>query len=246
MELIWKRGQPCQMVTNQLKELREKAGLTLEELSEESGYSVSFLSRLQSGDRTLSMKHVAVLSKVLGVDPVQLIAPSSNAGELADRVFIETRQPGLAESPTEFVQAPTRLSVKGEVRAGAWLEVDEQWSHDETTIPVGPDPRYQVQQYALKVVGDSMNKVFPEGQFVVCASLIEMGREPAQGDLVIVERHRGGLIEVTVKRFDASNGEAVLRPESTNDSYKPIKMSDQTQDTEIYITALVVGRYEPF
>lgn len=59
--------------SNRLKETRLAKKVTLEKLSEEVGYSVGFLSRLENGDRRLSVDHIRKIGNALGVPPESLL-----------------------------------------------------------------------------------------------------------------------------------------------------------------------------
>ncbi|MDR0661777.1 MAG: helix-turn-helix domain-containing protein [Holosporales bacterium] len=56
-----------------LKYLRKRVGLTLEILSELTGISVSYLSRLESGSRRLNTDLIRRLSGAFGCDPAELL-----------------------------------------------------------------------------------------------------------------------------------------------------------------------------
>lgn len=58
-----------------IRELRGEQGLTLEALAERTGIGVSTLSRLESGERRLSVDHLAVIAGALGVGASDLLAP---------------------------------------------------------------------------------------------------------------------------------------------------------------------------
>lgn len=125
--------------SNGLRLARKRADLTLEELAERTGLSPGYLSRMESANRNISTKNLRKIAAALGTT--------------ADRLLSATAAPDQ-----------TLMPVKGEVRAGAWLEIDGENDRFET-IPALPDPRYaRVPQYALKVVGTSMNKIAPPGQ----------------------------------------------------------------------------------
>lgn len=64
-----KRGS----VITHLKYLRKRTGLTLENLSQVAGISVSYLSRLESGARRLNTDLIKRLSKAFGCDPAELL-----------------------------------------------------------------------------------------------------------------------------------------------------------------------------
>lgn len=140
------------------------------------------------------------------------------------------------------------MPVRGEVRAGAWLEIDGSADEKLETIPALPDPRYtRAPQFALRVVGTSMNKVALPGQYVTVASWPELGLELQDGDLVVVKRSRAMTYEVTLKRArKGNNGEWQLWPESTDVRYQePVTMGDGDRDVEITVVGKVAGVYKP-
>lgn len=144
------------------------------------------------------------------------------------------------------IKNETEMPVRGEVRAGAWLEIDEN-PPDMGTIPAMHDPRFtRATQFALLVVGTSMNKVVPPGQYVIVASWPELGQELRDGDLVVVRRERAMTYEVTLKRARVgTNGKWQLWPESTDPRYQePVTMGDGDRDVEVTVIGKVVGRYE--
>ena len=53
---------------NRLKELREKAGLSYEELAVKLGVSVRYIRFIETGDRTPSLRIALKISKLLNKD----------------------------------------------------------------------------------------------------------------------------------------------------------------------------------
>ena len=144
--------------------------------------------------------------------------------------------------------AKNGIPVLGDVQAGVWREIDTVDEEKYPPLPLSPDPRYHERaQFALMVRGESMNKVFPPGQFIVCVRWSEINRGPRDGDLVVVERRRDGLIEATVKRVAIKGQKLYLMPESTDPRFQTpieIQLDGSIANDEIVLTALVIGRYE--
>ena len=59
-----------------LRELREQAGLSLEEVGRHAGMAASTVSRLESGARRLTLAHLAPLARALGVSVDALLTPA--------------------------------------------------------------------------------------------------------------------------------------------------------------------------
>jgi transcriptional regulator with XRE-family HTH domain len=58
-----------------LRDLREQAGLSLEEVGRRAGMAASTVSRLESGARRLTLDHLPPLGRALGVSVDTLLAP---------------------------------------------------------------------------------------------------------------------------------------------------------------------------
>lgn len=123
------------------------------------------------------------------------------------------------------------LPVLGNIQAGYWLDtslIDQD--QEPEMLPVARDLRFpRARQYALRVVGDSMNRDFPDGSYVTCVDFAESGLAIREGMTVHVERHRDGgqLREITLKVIARDRrGAFILEPRSTNPTHKPLPMSD--------------------
>jgi transcriptional regulator with XRE-family HTH domain len=206
---------------NRIKELRLERRLTQAQLAEMIGTTDATVQRLETGRRQLTERWAVQIATVLGVDVSEVfgqILPATASG----------------------------LHVLGEVQAGVWRENDVLDEPKHPPLPLGPDPRYQGKtQFALLVQGESMNKVFNPGTFIVCVSWADIGRQPREGDIVVVDRRRDGMVETTVKRIAVQNRKLVLMPDSTDPRFQsPIELEGSLERDEIVITALVVGRYQ--
>lgn len=157
----------------------------------------------------------------------------------------------LGDVPAAKVFGTERVTVIGRVQAGLFAEANELPLEDQFDIDVPLDPRYQrLPKRALKVVGSSMNLVYPEGSFVVVISPFELGigYQHRNGQKVVVQRRdRLGMYEATVKEFvrDAS-GRPYLWPRSDDPQFQtPWPYPEGEEDAEVAIVAVVVGSYRP-
>ena len=144
--------------------------------------------------------------------------------------------------------------IKGYVQAGLWEDPDLT-SHEELgLVPViGAAAKYK-NVFTLIVNGDSMDKVFSEGTYLICVHYSDYKEEIVNGDKVIVEADSFGLYETTVKEFHRDvKGNIWLRPCSYNDKYKPYPLPDGMDTSvtigrrtieEIRIIAVVKGSYK--
>jgi len=134
------------------------------------------------------------------------------------------------------------LRLWGEVAAGVWTEVIERQEAEFDCVPVAPDSRYPVNaQYALKIKGNSVNRVAKDGTIIVCVDIAEAGVQVRPGDLVWVERHRGSLVEATVKRIRQGREGLELWPESDDPSHQEkLSLKPRKGDTTIAVRGLVI------
>lgn len=149
----------------------------------------------------------------------------------------------------------TQIEVRGEVQAGVWREAIEWPTADWYAITVPIDMAYQgFHRYGLKVCGQSMNKVFPEGSVVVVINFGDLGRVPQTGDFVVAIQRcsRTDQFEATVKAVQIKDdGVVILWPQSWDPAFQtPVVLPPQDgQDNagvlDVAIQALVVGSYQP-
>tara|TARA_Y100000310_G_scaffold207333_1_gene207832 strand:+ start:1862 stop:2521 length:660 start_codon:yes stop_codon:yes gene_type:complete len=136
-----------------------------------------------------------------------------------------------------------RTPIVGIVEAGAWRVVVEDDSAPTESVEAFPDARYPgIERFALRVRGPSMDKVFPDGAVVTCVKLIDINRNPLDGEYVVVHRRRpGGLTEATVKQCIRKNGKVYLWPRSSHpDHQQPLDIESSGEDEDVLIQAAVI------
>jgi SOS-response transcriptional repressor LexA len=152
-----------------------------------------------------------------------------------------------ATSPQQSVRplpVVRNLTTIGVVQAGVWHE--ERDAGEMESVPVAADPKYGAStQFVLRVEGDSMDRAFPPGSYAHCVRWSDLGRDPKDGDLVVVERRRAGLFEQSLKRVRMVDGAVTFEPESHSPRHKALNTSCADGE-EIAIIALVIGKYQPF
>ena len=131
--------------------------------------------------------------------------------------------------------------VRGIVAGGLWQEDTYTQIEDKTLVPASPKPQYSRRtQVAYRVVGDSMDEVVKDGEYVICIE----NKILRDGDIVVVERHRAGELERTIKEYREGAGGPELWPRSSNPDYQePIRIDAPEDGTTVEIVGFVVGYY---
>lgn len=140
------KGKICHMdkiAPNRIRELRDDRSMTIEDLAAATGLSVSYVSRLESGDRNLSVKNINLFADALSVDPRDVLSSD-----------VESKRSVVA--------------VMGRIGAGAEiLPEDEQVPPEglyeiETPFPIPEDA------IAFEVTGESMWPRYDPGDVIIC------------------------------------------------------------------------------
>lgn len=136
------------------------------------------------------------------------------------------------------------LDVIGSIQAGNWVDrsiIEEPYERE--IIPVARDPRFpHAKQYALEVIGDSMDKEYPEGCYVTCVDYWDSGLSIKDGLILHVERHNGALVEMTLKAVETIDGAQMLVPRSSNPKHKPFRAEGEP-GAEVVVKGVVTGSY---
>lgn len=133
------------------------------------------------------------------------------------------------------------MPVDGYAAASTWQELDELGQEPREYIPFSQDPAFgHRRQYAIEVRGNSMDLLIKDGQYAIVVDAF--GQAPRDGDLVVVRRTRGALVERTIKRYRENTKNGILMPESTDSRHEPIPFHGE-DGTIIEIEAFVIGYY---
>lgn len=206
-----------------LHQLRERIGLTQEEISDRIGCSISMVSRWESGQSNI---------------------PSNRLPEIAAAYECAISEI-FTESDIVLLPLGPQLSVRGNVAAGKWLKVWENQGELQTFTGRPDISAPMTDRFGVIVEGDSMNEIYPAGTVLECISAYAFG-EISSGKRVIVQRRTfSGDIEVTVKELhiDADNVYWLV-PRSRNPAFQtPFRVDQPGEDIEeIVIIGVVVSR----
>lgn len=208
-----------------LKQARERAGFASAKAAAEAmGVPVATYVQHESGVRGYPASRAQRYAQFFRVRPEWLIYGSGKESE------------AIALGP--------QLYVKGEVAAGVWRDAwelpQDEWEAFVGRADVAVSLR---QRFGLRVVGESMNEVYPPGTILECVQY--EGQAIPNGKRVIVQRWRAGHgVETTVKEFhQADDGAIWLVPRSTNPAFQsPFRVDVPEPGVErIEVIGLVVA-----
>ncbi len=130
-------------IYQRIKFLREKTGLTQQELAERVGFkTASAVNKIELGLRDINQTKILAFANALGVSPGELMS---------------------GHKPTESVKG-IKIPVLGYVRAGIPIEaVEEILDYEEISI----DMASKGEHFALSIKGDSMEPRITEGDVVI-------------------------------------------------------------------------------
>lgn len=210
-----------------LKEFRDRLGLTLEEMADRTKFSVSQLSRLESGNNNI---------------------PSNTLPQIAQAY--RCRIPEIFDDDDlQMVALGPTLFIKGVVQAGyfteSWEVAEDEWERFTGRSDINAPLR---KRFGLRVVGDSMNLVYQPGTVLECVQFD--GDKPIpNGKRVIVRRKRADDgVELTVKEYHRDgDGIEWLVPRSSNPAFQaPFRCDAPEPGIEaIEVIALVVASIQP-
>ena len=201
-----------------IRAARKAAGLSQADLAQRVGVTQSVVSDWENGKLQSYTDHAPAIHRALKIPLDEL-------------------------SPLTPLSPVTGIEVVGEVQAGVWRVASEFAYDDRTVIPVVGVPGYGgVKLAALKVVGSSMDLLYPDGSFVIVVSAADT--DARHGDRVVVYRAKGELQEASIKEVRVDDdGRVGLWPRSSSpDHQEPIYLDDDEQGGP-EIAYVVVGRY---
>lgn len=177
-------------LAQRIKQSREKADISQRELAKRSGLSQQLISKLENG-LVESTTEVFRLAEALRVDPRWLATGKEVAEEANTR-----------EGPSITAYVP----LISWVAAGAWRDVADPYPMGvgEDLVPV--TCRVGTNAFALRVQGDSMEPVFPNGSVII----VDPSAEPRHGSYVVVRLDEAE--QATFKQLVFDGGTRYLKP----------------------------------
>ena len=152
-------------INSNIRKLRKQAGLTQEELAEKLKVARSTITQWETG---CSSPRMGMIQKLLLEE-------------------VEPHAPSLSAIPVKASASTVPLLTLGRVHAGELT--DEEAAERCVEAPASVLDRHP-RAFALLVEGDCMDRVIPEGSYI----LVDPDREPSNGSVAVVEAEGYGAV----------------------------------------------------
>lgn len=203
-----------------ISEARMAKGWSQQRLAEELGTTQQTIQRYESGSRDIKSGTIIKLSKALGVTVAYLLGMTDSSS--------------TTDTSLQFVDVP----LYGSIAAGMPIEMIPV--DDMHPIPIKVRDKHP-DSFLLKVEGESMNKVLPNG----CYALIEPCNEITHDNDPYAICVNG--FNATIKRVKKLANGFQLVPDSTDPTYPVQTFNYNEPDTEeITVIGKVVWYCIPF
>lgn len=196
---------------NKIKELREKAGLSQQQLADMVRSSQPQIQRLEKSKRTLSKKWAELLAPPLRTSPQQLLFETVEEEPLTKYTEIVRKnvtQDLPNASISDKIEAEARLiPLYGQAVGG----VDGEFVMNEKPldyVPAHPSVANAKDAYAVTVSGDSMSPRYEDGETCYVDPRVRVTR----GDYVVVQiQFEDSAVPLAyVKRFIKRNDQELV------------------------------------
>ena len=190
--------------------LRQQHNITQEELAKIAGVSRGAVSQWEGGFSEPRMGAIQKIADYFNILKSNLIEDD-----------------GMNFSRTDPVKLPVRgstatlpLRTLGKVHAGV-MDDDDVCNDEEIQVPEAVVQMHP-SAFVLRVEGDCMNKIIPEG----CHVAVDTSATPHNGSIVVVENEQ---YEHIMRKYYRGSSVVVLSPDSFNEAYEDIVISgDET------------------
>ena len=183
------RMKKNESIASRIKRIRESKGLSQRALADLCGWaSQSRIGNYEAGTRSVSVDDAEVIAKALGISAPELLFGDDFAGHY---------KPGA------------KYPLISWVSAGTWCEANEPYTLKDIEEWYESDAHIEGTAFWLRVQGDSMTSAvglsIPEGMMV----LVDTGKEPVNGSLVIAKLTDAN--EATFKKLVIDGGNRYLK-----------------------------------
>lgn len=191
-----------------LKELREANNLTQGQLAYKLGVTPGTVAHWETGRRSPNYEVVGKIALIFDVTMDYLLGLTTvENGEVITKLNIMTQ----------------KIKVYGKIPAGTPFEAIEDMLED---VYVPDNIARKKDLFGLKIIGDSMSKIIPDGAIGVFEKTNHL--ENGEVGAIMVNGY-----DATVKKFYKLTDSVVLEPVSYNDEHRPLIVRDGEETVAI-------------
>lgn len=227
-----------------LKRAREDAGFdTATDFARAFNLNESTYRSHENGTRGLRMDAASRYANLLKINLTWLLTGKSEANRRESLKVNNQPMHTIMPIGQENGAKPKRfVPIIGELRSGMFKE------EADAQEPIGyvqdmADDRFSgLPRYAKRVIGPSMNNVIPDGSVALFVSLMDLGRDPENGEIVeVIRRDKNGMVESTIKRYVETEDARYLMPDSSHPEHRePIKLDDNGEEDAVTVRGLMI------
>lgn len=221
---------------DRLRAARLAAGKKQRELSEHLGIERVNVTQWEGGTTNPERERLPVIADFYQVSLEWLMTGKGAMKESSLRRSTKSRKQSDLDSSVVMIP------VVSSAQAGTFMEIDDDLDGQPNEwVPTAEEnSAIKDKLFAIKVVGDSIDLVCPDGGYALCVQFGELAGGIKPGIWVVADRLRGTLRERTIKKvIEAKRGVWELHPASTNPKHKPIKFPSAHRDESVEISAVV-------
>lgn len=196
-------------IARNIRAVRTRNNLTQEEFGEIVGVSSMAVSQWETGRAVPRMGAVQKISDYFHISKGSLIDEDSST---------------LTKLPISGSTATLPLRTLGKVHAGV-MDDDNICDDEEIQVPERVVLAYP-DAFLLRVEGNCMDRVIPEGSHVV----VVPHKEPTNGSIVVI---RDDAYEAIMRRYYKGSSALMLSPDSYEEEYQDIIVHDGQEITLI-------------
>lgn len=196
-------------IARNIRAVRTRNNLTQEEFGEIVGVSSMAVSQWETGRAVPRMGAVQKISDYFHISKGSLIDEDSST---------------LTKLPISGSTATLPLRTLGKVHAGV-MDDDDACDDEEVQVPERVVLAYP-DAFLLRVEGNCMDRVIPEGSHVV----VVPHKEPTNGSIVVIH---DDAYEAIMRRYYKGSSALMLSPDSYEEEYQDIIVHDGQEITLI-------------
>lgn len=190
------------------------------------------ITKKESLDK-VSIENIKTIATGLGMSIEELLFRLDSDAPISNRIDFKVKESReeYRVNPSQKNQYISDLNFYGDISAGIPSELQMIVQPDKIEFPKTLLGKYADRNdiYLLKVNGESMNTIIPNGSYVVCLPLKDY-YELKDNDIVIYDYNNDG----GMKRFRKTEDKVIFSPESTNKDYHDVIISsDALENVEI-------------